>query len=316
MKQLFPIADTEAPAQGLPRTILYAMMALHVGCAAATYIFGKAAAAGFADPEVLAMLRSSGAAVIFLLLTGTVIPPPRFSPREWVYLCGLGFLLVPTNQYCFLRGLQYTVPSHPALLYALTPLFVLLLESIRLKRPPPTAKAFGVGLALVGVIIILRPWERGAAFDRIRAGDFWVLGSVFSWSVYTIAARLPCRKHDPRTVTAWSLIMGAAIMLPVALGDVVALPMAAIPLRAWLSLAWLAIITSVLMMFLWNFLLHDLSAVEVAICTNAQPPTTALLAAVLAGLGWLGPQQDLGLLFFCGMLLVLSGVILVQFRRT
>jgi hypothetical protein len=59
--------------------VLYSLMALHVGGASASYIFGKAAALGFDNPEVLTLLRAMGAAVIFLLLTGTVIPKPRFS---------------------------------------------------------------------------------------------------------------------------------------------------------------------------------------------------------------------------------------------
>jgi drug/metabolite transporter (DMT)-like permease len=290
-------------------------MALHVACASATYVLGKAAAVGFNDPAVLTLLRALGAAVIFLLLTGTVIPKPRFRPREWGYLFGLGLLVVPCNQYCFLRGLQYTVPSHPALLYALTPLLVLTMDSLQLRRRPPRIKMAGVALALAGVALILRPWEQGSEFDSIRIGDYWILGAVLSWSVYTVAARSACRRHDPRSVTAWSLIIGALLMLPLAGGDLAALSASTIPLRAWLSLAWLAVITSVVMMLLWNVMLHDLSSVEVAICTNAQPPATALFTAALAGIGWLDRQQDLGLLFFSGMVLVLAGVVLAQFRR-
>ena len=300
---------------GKPRTALYGLMALHVTCASATYIFGKAAAIGFNDPEVLTLLRAMGAAAIFLFLTGTLIPRPRFSLREWGRLCWFGFLVVPFNQYCFIKGLQYTVPSHPALLYALTPLGVLLLDSLLQKTAPPPAKILGVGLALCGVALILRPWEAGETFRRIRIGDFWILGAVLSWVIYTIAVRESCRKHDPRVVTAWSLIIGALMMLPIAGPDLVRMSFAAIPAEAWFSLAWLAIVTSVVMMLLWNVLLHDLSSVEVAICTNAQPPTTALLTALLAGMGWLDRQQDLGLLFFTGMVLVIGGVILVQFRR-
>jgi len=315
MKQLLHVPEAKAPSAALSRSSLYGLMALHVGLASATYIFGKAAAVGFGDPAVLTLLRASGAAVIFLLLTGTVIPVPRFSLREWGYLCWLGFLVVPANQYCFLRGLQYTVPSHPALLYALTPLAVLLLDSLRLKSMPPPAKLIGVCLALAGAAVILRPWERGTEFHRIRTGDLWILGAVLSWAIYTIAARESCRTHDPRAVTAWSLILGALMTLPIAGRNLIALPMAAIPVQAWFSLAWLAVITSVVMMLLWNAMLHDLSAVEVAICTNAQPPATALLTALLAGLGWLSRQQDLGLFFFSGMALVIIGVVLVQFRR-
>ncbi|MBL0713811.1 MAG: DMT family transporter [Desulfosarcina sp.] len=298
----------------MPRITLYGFMALHVGLASASYIFGKAAAVGFDDPAVLTLARALGAAVIFLLVTGTLIPRPRFSPREWLYLGGLGFLLVLCNQYCFLRGLQHTVPSHPALFYALTPLGVLVLDSLMGGQRPHRAKVTGVGLALGGVVLILRPWDGGAAFNQIRIGDYWIMGAVLSWVIYTVAVRPLCRRHDPRTVTAWSLIIGAALMLPVAGRDLMARPLADIPVNVWMSLAWLTVITSVVMMLLWNVLLHDLTSVEVAVCTNAQPPTTALLTAVLAAMGFLDRQQDLGLLFITGMLLVLGGVFLVQRR--
>jgi len=313
-----PTAKTppRADHHHMPKAVAYGLMALHVTCASATYIFGKAAALGFNNPEVLTLLRATGAALIFLLLTGTLIPRPRFSLREWGQLCWFGLLVVPCNQYCFIKGLQYTVPSHPALLYALTPLGVLLLDSLLQRHLPPAIKMAGVCLALCGVVVILRPWTEDEAFRQIRMGDFWILGAVLSWVVYTIAARAACRQHDPRVVTAWSLVLGALMMVPLALPGLAAMDFTVIPVDAWLSLAWLAVVTSVVMMLLWNFLLHDLGSVEVAICTNAQPPTTALLTALLVGLGWLDRQQDLGFLFFSGMLLVICGVVLVQLRRT
>lgn len=298
----------------MSRIALYALMALHVICSSGSYIFGKAAAVGFDDPAVLTLARALGAAVIFLLGTGTLIPRPRFNLREWLQLLGFAFLLVPFNQYCFLRGLQYTVPSHPALFYALTPLGVLALDSLLSARRPPGVKFIGVVLALGGVVLILRPWERGAAFNQIRTGDFWIMGAVASWVIYTVVVQPICRRHDPRTVTAWSLIIGAALMLPVAGKDLAALPLATIPLEVWLSLAWLSVITSVVMMQLWNLLLRNLTPVEVAVCTNAQPPMTVLLSVVMAAIGFLDRQPDLGLLFFVGMLLVIGGVLLVQLR--
>ncbi|MDJ0722352.1 MAG: DMT family transporter [Desulfobacterales bacterium] len=298
----------------MSRTTLYALMALHVVCSSGGYIFGKAAAVGFEDPAVLTLARALGAALIFLLGTGTLVPRPRFTPREWLQLLGFAFLLVPCNQYCFLRGLQHTVPSHPALFYALTPLGVLALDSLLSARRPPGVKLAGVVLALAGVVVILRPWERGETFSQIRTGDYWIMGAVASWIIYTVVVQPICRRHDPRTVTAWSLIIGAALMLPVAGKDLAALPMAMIPVDVWLSLAWLTIVTSVVMMLLWNLLLRNLTPVEVAICTNAQPPTTVLLAAAMTAVGFLDRQPDLGSLFFAGMLMVMGGVLLVQLR--
>jgi drug/metabolite transporter (DMT)-like permease len=298
----------------MSRLTLYSLMTLHVVCSSGSYIFGKAAAVGFANPAALTLARAMGAALIFLLGTGSLIPRPRFRACEWLQLLAFGILLVPFNQYCFLRGLQHTIPSHPALFYALTPLGVLMLDSLVSARRPAPAKFAGVVLALAGVVLILRPWSQAATVAQIRTGDLWIMGAVASWVVYTVVARPLCRRHDPRTVTAWSLIIGAALMLPVAGADLAALSPTAIPPDVWLSLAWLILITSVVMMQLWNLLLRNLTPVEVAICTNAQPPMTVLLSVVMTAVGFMDRQPDLGFLFFIGMLLVLVGVSLVQLR--
>ena len=49
--------------------------------------------------------------------------------------------------------------------------------------------------------------------------------------------------------------------------------------------------------------------------TNAQPPTTAALSALMAAVGLLSSEQDLGLLFWLGMITILSGVVLVQIEH-
>jgi drug/metabolite transporter (DMT)-like permease len=72
------------------------------------------------------------------------------------------------------------------------------------------------------------------------------------------------------------------------------------------------VLTSVTMILVWNVLLRYLGPVEVAICTNAQPPTTAALSALMAGAGLLSTDQDLGPLFWLGMITILTGVVLVQ----
>lgn len=100
-------------------------MALHVFGAAGTFVFSKAAVLSFANPLVLTVIRGIGASIIFLLFTGWKIPKPDFSFREWLLLLGLGILLVPMNQFCFLKGLELSVPGHSALIYAMTPLGVL-----------------------------------------------------------------------------------------------------------------------------------------------------------------------------------------------
>jgi drug/metabolite transporter (DMT)-like permease len=297
------------------KTSLYALMAIHVGLASGTYVFAKAAAVGFPDAETLTLARALGAALILLLLTGWVIPKPRFDLKEWLRILVFGILLVPINQYLFLRGLRLTVPSHPALFYALTPLGVLILTSGLSRRMPLKRKILGVLLALVGVYIILRPWEGGEAIKELRTGDLWVLAAMLAWVLYTVLAGRTCQNHDPRVVTAWSLILGAVAMTPIGGYSLLTMDCGGIPLAAWAGLAYMIVLTSVTMLLVWNVLLRYLGPVEVAICTNAQPPTTAALSALMAAVGLLSSDQDLGLLFWLGMITILTGVVLVQMEH-
>jgi len=296
----------------MSRTALYLLMAAHVLLAAGTYVFGKAAAVGFPDAGSLTLARSLGAALILLVISGWLLPKPSFSRGEWLKLVGFGILLVPMNQYAFLQGLRHTVPSHPALFYALTPLGVLLLSSAVKLNLPSARTCSGVIMALAGVLCILRPWTQGEFVRQLRTGDLWVICAVLAWVVYTVAASRTCQNHDPRVVTSWSLIFGALAMIPISGRTLLTMDYNSISSEAWLGLLWLVIMTSVLMMLAWNLLLRHLTPVQVAVCTNAQPPTTVALSVFLAALGFLPGKQDLGLFFWLGMLLTLIGVFLVQ----
>ncbi len=298
------------------RGLLYLLMGMHVLFAAATYVLGRHAARGFESAAALTLARSLGSSLLLASLLGTLIPRPRFARREWAFVAGLGILLVPLNQYFFLIGLRDTVPGHPAVIYAMTPVGVLLLQSALDRRRPGRAKTLGVLAALAGVLIVLRPWVHGPRFAEIRRGDLWILLGLVIWVVYTVAARPLLRKHDARTVTAWSMILGTLVLLPPAAGPLARTDFPAIPVRAWIGLAWLAAVTSTVMMLLWNRMLRHLEPVEVAICANAQPAATALLAWALAALGVETPAEtlDLGPLYWLGTALVILGVTLVQRR--
>lgn len=290
-------------------------MALHVLFAAGTYIFSKAAAVSFANPLVLTVSRGLGSAAIFLVLTRWKISRPDFTLREWGKIIWLGVLLVPMNQYCFLKGLEHTVPGHSALLYAMTPLGVLLLSSFLAGKMPSFRKILGTIIAFAGVVIVLRPWASGTQISELRTGDLWLIAAVVCWVLYTVQASDICRKKNAVTVTAWSLISGVLVMLPVAAGAMMDFDFSAVSAAGWFGLGYMMVITSTVMMILWNILLQHLTPVQVAITTNAQPPATSLLAAATSAVGLLPGDQDLGILFFLGMALTLSGVIIIQRAR-
>jgi drug/metabolite transporter (DMT)-like permease len=297
------------------RRTVYVLMAVHVCCAAVTYVLGKHAAVGFPNAGSLSLARAIVAAVALLALTGTAIPRPRFTGREWLKIAGLGVLLVPLNQYLFLRGLHDTVPGHAAIIYAMTPVGALVLQSALARKLPPVAKVAGVLGAVAGVVVLFRPWAPAdAAFKEIRDGDLWIFAGLIVWVVYTVAAAPLFKVHDPRTVTTWILTLGGVVLAPFAARELAAVRFASIPSDAWWGLLWLGLVTSAGMMLLWNAMLRHLEPVEVSVCSNLQPAATALLVAGLFHAGWIDRDQDLGPLYFAGTALILGGVWLVQRR--
>jgi drug/metabolite transporter (DMT)-like permease len=230
------------------RASAYSLMALHVSLAAVNYVLAKPAAVGFVDPEALAMARAALAALLVLCLTGTLIPRPTFTVREWGRIALLGALMI-TNQYLFVRGLKDTVPSHPPLLYSLTPVVVLLMTTIVERRLPSRGRVVGVVLALVGVTILLRPWEAGAEAATLRRGDLVICVAVVFWALYTMVAKHLASGHDMRVVTSWSLVCGAVLLAPIATPALLEVDPAAISAQAWLGLACLVIVASTIMMF-------------------------------------------------------------------
>ena len=76
---------------------------------------------------------------------------------------------------------------------------------------------------------------------------------------------------------------------------------------AWLGLAYLILVTSVIAYLIWYWALAHLPAARVAIFSNLQPLATAVLAHLFLG-EHVTPQ------FVGGSLVVISGVILAQLR--
>ena len=289
--------------------LLYGALAAHTLFSAGTYLFAKRALQEI--PALpLGMIRFAGASLILALLLRRLRPPgQRLPPRGAVRkLLVLAFVGVPLNQGFFLYGLQYSTAAHAALLYTLTPLFVLLLAQALLGEFPGWRTAVGTALALAGTVFVLL--QRG--FDLSRGpllGDLLLLVAVVAWAVYTAEGRELVGRHGALPTIAWTLIGGTLLFLPLGLGSLLwpsnRAALAAASPEAWWGVLYLVVITSVVAYLLWYWALKHLAAARVAVFTNLQPLATAALAHFFLG-------EHVTLAFLCGALVVISGVLLAQ----
>ena len=281
------------------------LMGLHTFISAGTYLLGKTAADAI-PTLALGLFRFLIAGAGFLLLArirGLELWP--IARAEWRTYLGAGFLGVTLNQLAFLGGLSLTLPSHAALLYALTPTVVLLLAWARGQERPGPRKLGGLVLAFSGVVVLLSGKVGGTLPPRWILGDLMVLVAVVAWAGYTVMSRPLVQKHGAQRATTLSILFGLAMFTPIGLFGLPRLTLAAVPPMAWVGLVYLGLMTSVVSYLLWFHALSMKEPSRVAIASNGQPVATALLAWIFFG-------QAITPAFAVGAVLVISGVLLTQ----
>lgn len=291
--------------------LLYAALCLHTLFSAGTYLWAKRALQEI--PALpLGLLRFAAASLMLWLLLLRLRPrgqrlPPKAARRKIAFL---SFVAVPLNQGFFLSGLQLSTAAHAALLYTLTPLFVLLLAQALLAEFPGWRTAAGTALALAGTVWVLL--QRGLDPGRGPLfGDLLLLVAVLAWAVYTAEGREVVTEHGALPTIAWTLIGGTALYLPLGLFSLLSpanrADLASASREAWWGVLYLSVVTSVVAYLLWYWALQHLAAARVAIFSNLQPLATALLAHV-----FLGERVTPG--FLLGAAVVVLGVLLAQWK--
>jgi drug/metabolite transporter (DMT)-like permease len=185
----------------------------------------------------------------------------------------------------------------------LTPLFVLGLSVFFLNEWPSTVQLIGIILTLFGVIIFF--------YDTLGdvgmvTGVLVTLISGVGWAFYMIISRRYFVKDNESviTLTSMSMLFGAFMLLGATglTGNMVN-----VSFNGWMIILWLSIVNTAVAFFLWNHALKTLKAIEQSILQNSMLIQIALLAFFFL-------QEPISEQKILGMIIVLSGVLMVQLR--
>ncbi len=297
-----PSAGSPGQAGAGGRLALWALIGTQL-ITGSTYLVAKIGLAEF-EPFALGALRFSLTAVVFLGLqgaTGRLRPP---SPGDWPLLLRLAAWCIPLNQGLFLYGIRETYAAHGALLYATSPMIVLVMAALLGREPATPGKVLGVTLGFGGVVLVLL--QKGLAFPlgSLR-GDLIVFAAVVIWSWYTLDNKAALARYDALYLTGMAMILGAIQFLPIGVVALRAQDWAVVTWRGWAAVAYLSLLTSVVSYLVWSWALSRLASVQVAVVSNLQP-------AVAAAVGWLVLGEPVTGAFVAGTILVGLGVYLTQ----
>lgn len=262
-------------------------------------------AVGTIAPMALNALRWFLASLILLPFAWRgVVAHRALLMREWRVIAALGALGVGSYNALQYLALTTSTPNNVTLIAASTPVFTLLFGALCFDEQVGARRSFGALVSIVGVLLVL---VRGDATRLITLsfvpGDLFMLAAAVVWSIYTWV--LKTRRPDVPLTTLLFAQMAAGLLL--------ALPCAAIEAaffdapshfdtsRAWLVLAYVSVLPSLVAYFCWDRGVSRAGATLPVFFANLTPVFAAVLSALLLG-EW--PQWY----HAAGLLLILAGI--------
>lgn len=257
-------------------------------------------------PLVFAFYRFCLASLVFLGLKALRRDYFSFRRSEWVLLAFLGLLAVPLNQCLFLYGLNYTQPTHPALLFGTTPIWVYILSAWRGEETVSHRKNAGIIIALVGVSAFFI--EKGIAlkFDYLL-GDSIIMIAVWAWTAYTVLGRPLVKRRGAMAVTSTSLIIGSLIYFPAGIYLALNFDYSGVGWLGWGGVIYTAVLMSVVAYTLWYWSIKHIEASRAAVFINLHPILTAILAYFLIGERLSGGSIVSGIVILVGVYIAQKG---------
>jgi len=189
-----------------------------------------------------------GALGLAILLLIRREPIPR--RQVWVPMAVMAMFGIVLYNVCFFYGLRFIPAGRASLIVATNP-SMLLLASAFMGERLTGRRILAVLVAFTGAFLALTQGQFAAFFSGgVGFGDLVICGCVIGWSVYTLAGRPAIAGSSPLAATAYSTLLGTAIiwLLDAALSP--ASPLGDWPLKVWLALAFLGVMGTSLA-FLW-----------------------------------------------------------------
>jgi drug/metabolite transporter (DMT)-like permease len=283
--------------------LAHAAMALQTALIGPGYTFTRDAATHI-PPFTLLWLRLSITALLFIgwfALNGKWKVLRTLDAANTRRLWLVTLLGITANQFFFMVGLRYTTPASSALLYGLSPAVVLLMAVVIFRTEKfRMAKLGGLVLSFLGVLLVFLSNGGEFAGDRLF-GNFITLFGVGAFSFYMVYSRPLFQHMHSLTLTGLTMVLGAAVFIPVGIIVLPGTNWAAIPPEAWFGLGYLIAINSIVSYALILYALTTLKASQVTIYMNLQPVSATLFSVLYAG-------EELTTLFLLGGLLTVSGI--------
>ena len=265
-----------------------------------TFVIVKFALESLGPLTIAGMRYTLGALALFPFLILRKENKKPISRDLWLRMTLIGISSYTIGNGALFWGLKYIPATTGSFLMGLIPLLVMIGGAIFLQELPSRWQIVGVFVSLVGSVIFFS----GGLESGEPLGMIIIAVGLVGFMSFSLLGRGIARERslDTLSLTIYPLIIGGLITSFIAFG-IEGFP--TFTERSFWAVVWLALINTALGYVLYNHALRDLTALEMNMVMNLTPLFTALLS-------WILLRERLAVIELLGMLVMITGVVLVQ----
>ncbi len=269
------------------------------------FAFVKYALADF-SPLSFTALRFFLSALFLFFVMLVNREPLAMERRDIGAVFTLGFIGITLYNILFMEGLNYTTASNSALFISSSPLFAVLILTLKKKGRVNARIIAGLLWSTSGVFLIIRSRPGGLSFScRDLVGDLLTISAAAFWALYTIKAKPLLEKYSAVKVTAYSMATGTALLLPVGGYELLHQSWSSVSVWSWAAFAFSTFVSGGIAFTLWYQGVQTIGVTRTVVYHYIVPFVAVLFAAFFLG-------ERITFLQIFGGLSILAGVYLVR----
>jgi drug/metabolite transporter (DMT)-like permease len=254
-------------------------------------------------PVPFVALRFTVAGLLLLGVVRCLGPGGGIERKDLLTMMGVGAVGVGMTNMLFTSGVNLTNASDTALLYAVVPVWGMILGSVLGLERPTLRGILGVGIAFLGIIVVVYGGLGGSGSSL--EGNLLVLGATVCWGSYTVLSLPLLEKYSPLVVAAYTMLFGGLATLPFAFPSLLSADWNAMGVGVWAAVAYSTILVAAFGFFAWQRGASLLGANKVLVYQYL-----ITFVGVASGMVFLG--EGLGVEKIIGGVIILLGVYLAR----
>ncbi|QWU13283.1 EamA domain-containing membrane protein RarD [Paenibacillus sophorae] len=246
-------------------------------------------------------------AIVALLAIGLITRQQwRIHKRDFLLIIAIGIIGNGISIVTQETGTMLSSAQTGAIITSSTPAFMVIFARLLLKERLTVKKGLSVCLATIGVFLIV-----GA--DHVdmssKLGGIALLIAALTWALMSVLVKRVPGDYSQIVVTTYSILVALIVLTPFVLGRLHAMNTAQLTHPAiGGGVLYLGIVSTAGGFLLWNRGLQMLNASSGGLFFFFQPVVGTLL-------GWLILGENIGVTFWIGSILILSGVLFVIYEK-